>query len=63
MQKRLLIKLVVAALLSVGGAALLVADGTKYLIDHKGNSICVDDDSLDGHLGHGDTIIQLGCEL
>ena len=21
------------------------------------------DDSLDGHLGHGDLIIQVGCEL
>ena len=62
MRKRFMIRLVLVALFSVAGTSL-VADSTKYLIDHKGKSICVDDDSLDGHLGHGDGIIQVGCEL
>ena len=56
------------AAMSVAFAAVLVlavkvfADPTpKYTVDHKGNLICVDGESLGGHLGHGDEYYYEGC--
>jgi len=49
-------RLVMAAFLAaiVGSAVGVVQADTKYLVNHKGAWICVDNDSLGGHLGHGD---------
>ena len=53
---------VFAALLLSGTALTLVsANEGKVLVDHKGSLICVDQSSVDGHLGHGDTTDLLPC--
>jgi hypothetical protein len=56
-------QLVFAALFAalVGGVAGVVRADTKYLVNHKGDWICVDDDSLGGHLGHGDYTLYEIC--
>jgi len=51
-----------AALLLSGSALTLVnANEGKVLVDHKGSLICVDQSSVDGHVGHGDTTDLLPC--
>lgn len=48
----------------IGGISVerLAADVTpKYLVNHKGDWICVDADSVQAHLNHGDTTDWIVC--
>lgn len=58
MRVRRLLWSTVAAFLVAGSASLLTADplGLKYLVNHKGDWICVDFESVDTHVDqHGDS--------
>jgi hypothetical protein len=58
--KKLTIGLLFTVLLA-GTASMVFANTPKYIVYHKGDTICVDDDSLDGHLGHGDVTFYEEC--
>jgi hypothetical protein len=58
--KKVVMALVCAA--SLAAAATVFADPTpKYWVDHKGNWICVDGDSVSAHVGHGDLTYYEVC--
>ena len=58
--KTVVMAVVCAATLAV--AAKAMADQTpKYLVNHKGNLQCVDEDSLSAHYGHGDPYTDIVC--
>jgi hypothetical protein len=55
---------VLMAVLFAGSAAKISAEAAyKYWVDHKGAWICVDDDSLSGHLNHGDYTEYQVCNV
>ena len=60
--KKLVLGVLAATVLAVLGGAVAQARADKYTVYHKDKEwVCVDDDSLDGHIGHGDTIWEEGC--
>ncbi len=59
--KKLLLGALAATVLAVLGGVVAQARADKWTVDHKGNWICVDDDSFGGHLDHGDTLVEEGC--
>ncbi len=60
--KKLVLGMLAATVLAVLGGAVAQARADKYTVYHKDREwICVDSDSLDGHLVHGDTTYEEGC--
>jgi hypothetical protein len=61
------IRIAVAVLMAVlfaGTAAKISAEAAyRVYVLHKGAWICVDDDSLDGHLKHGDYTEYQSCSV
>jgi hypothetical protein len=45
------------AALAASPLMLHAASGTKTLVDHKGNVICVSEDAVPAHLAHGDSVV------
>jgi hypothetical protein len=51
------------AVLFAGSAATISAEAYKVLVNHKGDWICVDNDSVDAHENHGDSTYWESCDV
>jgi len=51
--KNLALGILVAIVMAFVGGAVANASSDKWLVWHKGDAICVDDDSVDAHYNHG----------